>query len=135
MSRGLTVAGRVAFLAVEVALYLSYRAHDARFHWATHFLVGSTFALLLMTAYAAARRRPARAPFLWVLVAHLYAMFPDFLFEAGRPHQWWMEVFLLHIRSHFVPGRNLFWFATFLVALAGYLVVLDRRGRGTPEPR
>lgn len=134
MRRGLAVAGWLAFLAIEVALYLSYRAHDARFHWTTHFLVGATFALLLMTVYAWSLRRPVRAPLLWVLLAHLYAMFPDFLFEAGRPHEWWMELFLLHIRSHLVPGRNLFWFATFLVALGGYLVVLDRRGRAAPGP-
>ena len=116
----------IVFAAAELGLYLSYRSHDARFHWATHFLVGATAATLGMALYAALRDKPPPDPELWLLGAHLFAMFPDFLFEAGIPHEWWMEVFLLHIRSHFVPGRNVFWLLTFLAVLGGYLVVLDR---------
>lgn len=93
------------------------------------FLVGGTVALAAMAAWSYATRLPVRRPELWILAAHLYAMFPDFVFEAGHRHEWWMEVFLLHIRSHFVPGRNLFWLVTFLVALAAYLTVLDGRVR------
>lgn len=114
---------------VELALYFSYRVHSARFHWATHFLVGASAALVAIAVWAWVTQRPVRHPALWIMVGHLYAMFPDFLFEAGHPHEWWMEVFLLHIRSHFVPGRNVFWLAVFLTALALYLVVLDRRAR------
>jgi hypothetical protein len=80
-----------------------------------------------MSVYAWRRRRPAPVPALWVLAAHLYAMVPDFLFEAGTAHEWWMELFLFHIRSHFVPGRNVFWLTVFLAALAAYLTVLDRQ--------
>jgi hypothetical protein len=82
-----------------------------------------------MALFSLSTGRPARFPALWILLSHLFAMFPDFLFEAGYPHKWWMELFLLHIRSHFVPGRNLFWLATFLTALAAYLMVLDQRVR------
>lgn len=120
-------------VAVEVALYLQYRAKDARFHWFTHFLVGGAAALLLMTLWVVALRRPARFPMLWIVAAHLFAMFPDFLFEGGHIHQPWMDLFLWHIGSHFVPGRNLTWFGVFLTALAIHLVVLDhvaRRGGG-----
>ena len=42
----------VAVLA-EVALYASYRDHDARFHWFTHFFVGTSVAILVMAAVAA----------------------------------------------------------------------------------
>ena len=129
MNRTLSVVAWLVFVAIEVGLYLSYRSHDARFHWATHFLVGASVACGAMAVYAWRRQGPAPLPVGWVLVAHLYAMLPDFLFEAGTPHEWWMEVFLLHIRSHFVPGRNLFWLAVFAVALAGYLAVLDRQRR------
>jgi hypothetical protein len=121
----------VLLMVVELGLYFSYRAHSARFHWATHFLVGGAFALAGMAWWSWFRRRPARWPAFWILSAHLYAMFPDFLFEAGHAHQWWMEIFLLHIRSHFVPGRNVCWIVVFLMTLAGYLAVLDRRARNS----
>lgn len=132
MRRARGLAPWLAVAAVEAALYASYRSHAARFHWATHFLVGATVAVLAMTLYTRLRHRPARLPAVWILVAHLYAMFPDLLFEAGRPHEWWMDVFLLHIRSHFVPGRNAFWLGVFLLALAAHLLALDRWGRGEP---
>lgn len=127
-----SLGGWVVFAVVEVLLYASYRSHDARFHWMTHFLVAGTVALAAMGVWSYATRRPARRHALWILGAHLYAMFPDFVFEAGHRHEWWMEVFLLHIRSHLVPGRNLFWLVTFLVALAAYLTVLDHRVRRKP---
>ena len=53
-------------------------------------------------------------------------MFPDFLFTAGMAHERWIDVFLGHISTHFVPGRNLTWFVVFLLALGAYLVVLAR---------
>ena len=37
-----------------------------------------------------------------------------------------LPVFLGHISTHFVPGRNLSWFVVFLVALGAYLAVLAR---------
>lgn len=114
---------------VEVGLYFSYRAHDARFHWLTHFLVGGSAALVGMAAYAWVRRRPARLPLVWIVAAHLFAMFPDFLFEGGIAHERWMDVFLGHISTHFVPGRNLTWLVVFAVALAAYLAILDGRAR------
>lgn len=116
-------------VVVEVLLYLSYRGHDARFHWLTHFLVGASVALVLMTLRAWRTRRPVRFPLVWMLLTHLYAMIPDFLFSAGVPHYAWMEVFLGHISSHFVPGRNIAWLAAFAAALAGYLLTLDRTAR------
>lgn len=127
--RARVTAPWLLLVVVEALLYLSYRAHDARFHWLTHFLVGGAVALFGMALYARLRRRPAALPALWVLAGHLFAMFPDFVFEAGRPHEWWMDVFLLHIRSHFVPGGNVFWLALLLLALGAYLAVLDQYAR------
>lgn len=121
--------------AVEVFLYASYRGHDARFHWFTHFFVGASAALLLMAATAAVTRRPVPLPLVWPLVGHLVAMFPDFLFSAGMAHHRWMDVFLGHISTHFVPGRNFTWYLAFLAALGLYLVVLDRlRAEPDSEP-
>lgn len=114
---------------LEVLLYLSYRAHDARFHWLTHFLVGASVAFLVMAAWSWKKRRPARLPVVWLLLGHLYAMVPDLLFRAGVPHYPWMEIFLGHIASHLVPGRNTTWLVVFAAALAYYLFVLDRRVR------
>jgi len=115
-----------AAAAAEVGVYVSYRGHDARFHWFTHFFVGSSLALIVMAAVAARTRRPVPLPLVWPFLAHLVAMFPDFLFTAGIAHERWMDVFLGHISSHFVPGRNLTWFTTFLAALAAYLIALAR---------
>ena len=119
----------VAVLA-EVALYASYRGHDARFHWFTHFFVGTSVALLVMAAVVAHIRRPVPLPLVWLLLAHVVAMFPDFLFTAGIAHERWMDLFLGHISAHFVPGRNLTWFAVFLLALAAYLAVVARHPAG-----
>ncbi len=118
-----------AVVVVELLLYASYRSHDARFHWLTHFLVGAFTALVAMAAWVWFRRRPAPYPLVWVVAAHLFAMVPDFLFQAGVAHEWWMDLFLLHIRSHFVPGRNLAWLVLFGLALTAHLVVVDRRAR------
>ena len=114
-------------VVVEIGLYLSYRGHDARFHWFTHFFVGSAVALLIMSAVALRTRRPVPVPLVWPLLGHLYAMFPDFLFTGGHiAHERWMDIFLGHISTHFVPGRNLTWYLVFLAAVALYLGVLYR---------
>ena len=115
----------VAVLA-EVALYTSYRGHDARFHWFTHLFVGTSVALVVMAVVTTHIRRPVPLPLVWLLLAHVFAMFPDFLFAAGIAHERWMDLFLGHISTHFVPGRNLTWFAVFLVSLAVYLAVVAR---------
>jgi hypothetical protein len=112
-------------VAVEVALYLSYRGHDARFHWFTHFFIGASLALLVMTVVALRTHRPVPLPLLWILLAHTFAMIPDLLFVGGRVHERWMDLFLGHLSSHCVPGRNLTWYLVFLVSLTLYLVTLD----------
>lgn len=123
----------VGAVGVEALLYLSYRGHDARFHWLTHFFVGASFALVLMALRTWRTGQPVRLPLLWLLLAHLYAMFPDFLFSFGIAHYPWMELFLGHVSSHFVLGRNLGWLAVFAAALGAYLVTLDRAARRDPD--
>ncbi|CAN5484205.1 hypothetical protein BH20ACT2_BH20ACT2_03930 [soil metagenome] len=127
MSHGFrqSVLTLLAVLA-EVGLYHSYRGHDARFHWFTHFFVGASVVLLIGAVYTCVAGRPLRLPLLWVLGAHLVAMFPDFLFQAGVAHYRWMDLFLGHISTHFVPGRNLTWFTIALTSLAIYLYAVDR---------
>jgi hypothetical protein len=115
----------VAVLA-EIALYASYDGHDARFHWFTHFFAGASVALLVMAAITAATRRAVRLPLVWLLLGHLAAMFPDLLFVAGHAHERWMDVFMGHISTHFVVGRDLTWYLLFLGCLALYLAVADR---------
>ena len=120
-------------VVVELGLYLSYRGHDARFHWFTHYFVGASTALLIMAAVTARTRRPAALPLVWPLVAHLFAMAPDLLFAAGVAHRRWMDIFLGHVGSHFVPGRNLTWYAVFLASLAAYLVASEGSTRRCRE--
>ncbi|HET7488438.1 MAG TPA: hypothetical protein VFJ85_10960 [Acidimicrobiales bacterium] len=115
----------VVVVLVEAGLFASYRGHDARFHWFTHFFVGASAALVAMGVVALRTRRPVPLPLLWVLLGHLYAMAPDLAFTGGVAHSRWMDVFLGHIATHFVPGRNLLWYAVFLASLGFYLAVLD----------
>ncbi len=119
-----------AAVLMELGLYLSYRGHDARFHWFTHLFVGASVALVVMAAVTAHTGRAVPYPLVWPLLAHLFAMTPDLLFAAGGAHQRWMDVFLGHISSHFIPGRNLTWYAVFLAALALYLFAVYRADRG-----
>lgn len=114
---------------VEIGLYVSYRGHDARFHSFTHFFVGASTALLFMAAVTVRTRRPVPRPLVWPLFGHVFAMAPDLLFARGIAHGRWMDVFLGHLSSHYVPGRNLSWYAVFVTSLAGYLVVVDRTRR------
>lgn len=109
---------------VEIALYASYEHHDAHFHWFTHFFVGASTALVAMAAVAWRRRGPVPLPLIWPVLGHLFAMTPDFLFTAGIAHRRWMDVFLGHISTHFVPGRNLTWYAVFAACLGLYLGVV-----------
>lgn len=130
VARGLrSCLASVVAIFVEIVLYVSYRAQDARFHWLTHVLVGGSTAFLVMAAWSWITRRPARLPIIWWLFGHLYAMVPDLLFRAGTAHSAWMEIFLGHIASHAVPGRNTTWLVVFAGALALYLFVLDHRVR------
>jgi hydrogenase/urease accessory protein HupE len=113
-------------VVVEVGLYASYRGHDARFHWSTHFFVGAAAALIIMSVVAAHSRRAVPLPLVWVLLAHLVAMAPDLAFIAGVAHRQWMDLFVGHVSSHAVPGRNWTWYIVFLAALGAYLAILDR---------
>lgn len=108
------------FGVAEGLIFLSYQHSDGRFHWFLHFFVGATAALTLLAAHALWSRRLLRWPLLWLLIGHLVAMIPDFLFGI-MPHQPWMNVFLMHIAVHFVPGRNWAWYTIFLISLAVYL--------------
>lgn len=123
-----SVAARASFpgaVVIEGLLYAAYQGSDARFHWFTHFFVGASFALVVMSLAAWRTRRPVRAPLAWIVAAHVYAMFPDFLFDAGIAHRRWMDVFLAHISSHFLPGQNFTWYAVFIASAGIYLAVLD----------
>ncbi|MBN2887696.1 MAG: hypothetical protein JXM75_13420, partial [Chromatiaceae bacterium] len=91
-------------------------------HWFLHFFVGASAALIVMALLTYRSGRVVRFPLLWLLSGHIIAMFPDILWNfQWLPHQPWMDIFLLHISSHFIPGRNWTWYALFLVSLALYL--------------
>jgi hypothetical protein len=117
----------VLFATAEVLLYLSYQHHDTRFHWFLHFFVGTSAAFGVMTLITYWSNRTVLFPFLWLLVGHVIAMFPDILWSAELlPHQAWMDIFVLHISSHFIPGRNWTWYVIFLLCLALYLYVRQK---------
>lgn len=113
--------------AAEVAIYASYAAHDARFHWATHFLVGLLATALWQTLHLLIAARPARGQLITVLLFHLWAMWPDLVFRAGLPHFRWMDVLALgHVSAHYVPGGDMTWLILALTATGGYVVLLHR---------
>lgn len=122
------VGGSVAALTVESLLYWSYLGGDGSFHWFTHFFAGGSLALLVMALVVLRLHRRVPAPLLWVLAGHLVAMGPDLLFVREVAHRRWMDVFVAHNVSHFMPGRNLTWYVIFLGCLAVYLSVLSRVG-------
>lgn len=128
-TRFLRIGWQSAFFAMaEVLLYLSYQHHDARFHWFLHFFVGTSATLIVMSLLICWSNRIIVFPLLWLLAGHAIAMFPDILwnFQLSR-HQPWMDVFLAHISSHFIPGRNWTWYALFLVCLALYFFACRTR--------
>ena len=116
----------VVAVVTEIGLFDSYRGHDARFHWFTHFFVGAAAALIVMSVVAARRRRAVPRPLVWMLLGHIVAMAPDLVFMAGVAHRRWMDLFLGHLSSHAVPGRNWTWYIVFLGALGAYLALIDR---------
>lgn len=113
-------------VTAEIWLFASYRGHGAGFHWATHFLVGLTAAALFNLGWLIFTRTPAPGQFLSVLIAHLVAMLPDFLFGAGIPHHRWMDIFLAHNAAHDIPGEDRAWLAIGLITLGAYTVALTR---------
>lgn len=116
------------FAMVEGLLYLSYQHHDARFHWFLHFFVGTSAALSVMSVLMWWSNRTIVFPLLWLLTGHAIAMFPDipWNFQLLR-HEPWMDVFLFHISSHFIPGGNWTWYVIFLACLALYLIAYRAR--------
>ena len=115
-------------VVVEVALYASYGAHSARFHWATHFLVGLTAASVWRALFLLVAARPTRFQLLSIVGFHLWAMWPDLVFRTpGIPHYSWMDwVALGHVSSHYVPGGDTTWLVVALTAAGGYALLLER---------
>jgi pimeloyl-ACP methyl ester carboxylesterase len=115
-------------VAAELALYASYATHDARFHWATHFLVGLTVAALWRALFLLVAARPTRFQLLSILGFHLWAMWPDLIFRLpGVPHYHWMDWLALgHVSSHYLPGGDTTWLVIALTAAAGYALLLSR---------
>ena len=115
----------VVLVLAEIALYASYSAHDARFHWATHFLVGLAYASLVLLFRLLVTGAPGPRLLLMVVLGfHLYAMLPDLLFRGGVPHYRWMDVFLGHVASHYLPGGDGSWLAIALTCLGLYVGAL-----------
>jgi pimeloyl-ACP methyl ester carboxylesterase len=118
----------VVLVLAEVALYTSYATHEARFHWATHFLVGLTVAALWRALFLLVVARPTRFQLLTILGFHLWAMWPDLVFRVpGVPHYFWMDwVALGHVSSHYMPGGDTTWLLIALAAAGGYALLLWR---------
>ncbi len=124
--RPVSLAVQLALLVLaEIALYASYSAHDARFHWATHFLVGLAFGSLVLLFRLLVTGAPGPRLLLpLVLAFHLYAMLPDLLFRGGVPHYRWMDVFLGHVAAHYLPGGDGSWLLAALTCLGLYVGAL-----------
>ncbi len=120
----LRLQGMLVGLA-ECLVFLSYQHSDGRFHWFLHFFVGAGAALSLLALHTYLTGHRTKLLLLWMFLGHMLAMLPDILFGlADVPHQPWMDIFLLHISAHFLPGRNWSWYALFLLSLASYFAAL-----------
>lgn len=124
-------AQAAALVAAEIYLYATYTGHDASFHWSTHLLVGVLATVVWHAAYLRLRRRPAPGQVLSVLGFHLVAMAPDLAFRAGVPHYLWMDVFLGHISSHYVPGGDRTWLVLACLGVLAYAWQLSTWQVGT----
>lgn len=109
----------------EVILFASYGAHEARFHWATHFLVALSAAAVFLLVRLLRTGVPGPRLLLTVLGFHLYAMTPDLLFRVGVPHAAWMEVFLGHLIVHHLPGGDRSWLVIALTCSTVYVATLS----------
>ena len=115
----------VLLVVAEVALYASYDVHDARFHWATHFLVALSVASLVLLLRLLVTGVPGPRLLLpAVLGFHLFAMAPDLLFRGGVPHYRWMDVFLGHVAVHSLPGGDGSWVVIALGCLGLWVAAL-----------
>ena len=115
----------VLLVVAEIALYASYDVHDARFHWATHFLVAVAVASLVLLLRLLVTGVPGPRLLLpTVLGFHLFAMAPDLLFRGGVPHHRWMDVFLGHVASHSLPGGDGSWLVIALLCLGLWIAGL-----------
>lgn len=115
----------VVLVVAELGLYASYAGHDARFHWATHFLVALLLTAVWQAVHLLVAARPARGQLLTILVFHLWAMWPDLAFRAGVPHYRWMDwVALGHVQAHYLPGGDTSWLVLSLLAVGGYVALL-----------
>jgi len=115
----------VLLVVAEIALYASYDVHDARFHWATHFLVALAFASLLLLVRLLVTGAPGPRLLLpAVLGFHLFAMAPDLIFRGGVPHYRWMDVFLGHVAVHYLPGGDGSWLVIALTSLGLFVGAL-----------
>lgn len=128
-TRERAVLAAAAAVGVEVLLYERYGTHEASFHWFTHLYVGGATALLVLSGLTLLRRRQLPYPAVWVMLGHIVAMIPDLLFTLlDVAHRRWMDVFLGHLSTHFVPGRNVTWFAVFALAVTAYVISVERVG-------
>jgi len=127
------LAELVFVVVVEILLYRRYQQGDGTFHYFTHLFAGASFALVLMTLAARRWGRPVRLPLLAVLAGHLFAMAPDILYIESVAHARWMDVFVAHNTSHFLPGRNISWYVVFLAAMTLYLVTAPSGRRQDPR--
>lgn len=116
----------IVLTVAEVLLFASYADHDARFHWAAHFLVGVIAAAAWLSAYLLIASRPAPGQVLTALWFHLAAAAPDLLFRLGVPHYHWMDLFLGHVAVHYIPGGDVTWLVLAVIALTGYAIQLSR---------
>ena len=115
------------YIVAEIVLYAIYSDQQASFHWFTHFLVGGSVALLGFCIWIMTTHRSVGWPLLWVYLAHIFAMVPDFLYNyAHIPHKPWMDVFMGHLSSHFIPGRNWTWYVVFMLTLGIYLALAQK---------
>ena len=126
--RPASLLAQLAFVvAAEIVLYASYASHDARFHWATHFLVALLVTALWQSLHLLVAARPARGQLATVVVLHLWAMWPDLLFRVGVPHYHWMDWLALgHVSSHYLPGGDTSWLVLALLGAGAYAVLLAR---------
>lgn len=115
-----------AILVIELLLFVQYRGHGAGVHFWLHALMGLVTAFLIFTVLALRGKHP-KGLLLAAFGLHQYAMFPDYLYQWGIPHQPWMNIFLGHLWVDSLPYHEII--LPIAAILTGGLYTLTRQNR------
>lgn len=115
----------IAIIVIELFIFARYQAHDAHIHFFLHSLVAVSVVFAVATLCVLLGKKPPSLVYA-VFLLHQYAMFPDYLYSLGYPHQPWMNIFLAHLWLDDLPLHEVILPTVSFLAVVGYFVAKKR---------